>query len=282
MEGRTLLDNKYDLFEKLYNSNDIYNADMVIKNLLNRNINDLDTFKTYYDFKIKVASWDIDIPTRKLFLNEVETGLIYFSENVEINAEILEYINECKAEIHSLYNYLIDLEQNIEASKLEEEKKSNNELLKKLVNYKFEIYNCKTEDNFQQILSSVQEVEKNLNTDLFSNEQYKLYEDLTRDYSNVVSNKMAEFEKLKLKEYNKKAVNSFRYVFDTFSKDEDTYKNNFSQLSRLVGNYLFNYDSSKLLNETLIYYNQIYSFIFGKLNDEGKFKLTEIAVDSKK
>lgn len=45
---------------------------------------------------------------------------------------------------------------------------------------------------------------------------------------------------------------------------------------------LFSYDASKLFNETLIYYNHVYSFIFNKLDDNGKFRLTQISIDSEK
>ena len=44
----------------------------------------LELFNKYFEFKVNVASWDIGIPTSKIFLSEAENALIYFSENVDL------------------------------------------------------------------------------------------------------------------------------------------------------------------------------------------------------
>lgn len=78
--------------------------------------------------------------------------------------------------------------------------------------------------------------------------------------------------------YNKKAVESYDKAFKMFKNNEGKYKNQ-TQLFSLVSSTLFAYDVARLFNETLIYYNHIYSYIFGKLDDDGKLALTRFSIE---
>jgi len=44
----------------------------------------------------------------------------------------------------------------------------------------------------------------------------------------------------------------------------------------------FIFDTSKLFNESLVYYNHVYSMIFQEVNDNLKYKLTEWAIKTTK
>ena len=44
----------------------------------------------------------------------------------------------------------------------------------------------------------------------------------------------------------------------------------------------FIFDTSKLFNESLIYYNHVYAIIFQEVNDNLKYKLTEWAITTVK
>ena len=89
---------------------------------------------------------------------------------------------------------------------------------------------------------------------------------------------MREFEYLKNVDYNKKAVVAFESAFKKFRNDEATYKNH-SQLFSLASSTLFAFDAAKLFNETLIYYNHVYSYIFSKLDEDGKLALTRFSIE---
>lgn len=39
------------------------------------------------------------------------------------------------------------------------------------------------------------------------------------------------------------------------------------------------YDAGRLFNETLIFYNHVYSYIFNKLDDNGKLELTKYSIE---
>ena len=45
---------------------------------------------------------------------------------------------------------------------------------------------------------------------------------------------------------------------------------------------MFSFDATRLFSETVIYYNQVYSYIFSVLSDEDKLALTKVAINSQK
>ena len=89
---------------------------------------------------------------------------------------------------------------------------------------------------------------------------------------------MRELEYKKNVAYNKQAADSFAKAFNQFRNNESKYKNQ-TQLFSLVSTTLFAYDASRLFNETLIYYNHVYSYIFSKLDDDGKLALTRFSIE---
>ena len=78
--------------------------------------------------------------------------------------------------------------------------------------------------------------------------------------------------------YNQKAVDAFASAFKQFKDNEAKYKNH-TQLYTLASTTLFAFDAARLFNETLIYYNHVYSYIFSKLDDDGKLALTRYSIE---
>ncbi len=70
-------------------------------------------------------------------------------------------------------------------------------------------------------------------------------------------------------------------VFDAFNKNKSKYKQQ-GNLKVLLTKKLFVYDTSKLFNETLIYYNHVYNMIFQEVSDELKFLITKWALTTEK
>ena len=95
---------------------------------------------------------------------------------------------------------------------------------------------------------------------------------LTKKSSEVVSVKMASFEKKRNRDYNLKAIESYERIFNMFKN------------RKVVGDHkevlkgLFVYDASRLYNETLVYYNHVYNYVLNKLSDEEKFTMTKYAI----
>ncbi|BCB02123.1 hypothetical protein [Bacillus sp. KH172YL63] len=270
------------LFQEYFDKNDVWQANLIIKNLFNKNISDRDVFQAFFEFSMKIAKWNIDIPTRKVFLDQASSSILFFSENAELSPDVLGMIQACQSEVDELRNGILQVEEVQSSRNFEEVKKEQTEFLRQLTEYKYELVKCQDQTQFNTILEKVKVAEEQINEAILDKDEGGLYQELTREYPNVISSKLTEFEQLKIKSYNKKAVSDFQYVYNEFKNNEDKYKDSMLNLKRLVGNRLFSYDSSQLVNETLIYYNHIYSYIFGQLNEEGKFKLTELAIEIEK
>jgi len=87
---------------------------------------------------------------------------------------------------------------------------------------------------------------------------------------------LKEFERIENVKYNQEAVAAYERIFNVFKDPQNTtYHPN--QIIEL-----FTFDSSRLFNETLIYYNHVYNFILSKLSDEEKLAITKLAIIAEK
>lgn len=112
-----------------------------------------------------------------------------------------------------------------------------------------------------------------------TDEQKAHYDQINKECTACISDKMREMEHVNNVAYNKKAVDAYDSAFKKFKGDENKYKNNQTQLFALVSSTLFAYDAARLFNESLIYYNHVYSYIFSKLDDDGKLALTRFSIE---
>lgn len=188
----------------------------------------------------------------------------------------------CQNEVDNIRNEITRIEQIQIDRRVEDAKKEQSELILKLTEYKFALGKSRNQQEFNTLLEKIKVVEEQIDVSFLTEMDEKLYKELTMDYPNIINQKLNEFEKVKVKEYNKKAVSDFYQVFNEFKQNEDKYKTSMLELKRLVRTRLFSYDAGRLLNETIIYYNHVYSYIFGKLDEEGKYNLTELAIELEK
>ncbi len=268
-----------NLFEKLVTQNCIWDAHTVGKNFYNRNLGDKTIFEKYFDFLILVASYPIEIDTRKYFASEAEVALVFFSENSHMDTAQLNFIKKCREGLMQVTNIIKDLEFKIYSEKNEKIVSENNTCLSQLVELKGKLFIANQQNQFDKLLREVNSIENSIRKEFLTEEQKSLYDSLTKEYSDTISKKMGELNQKNCTEYNRTAVKDFKYVFEEFKNNEVKYKTSQSQLFALVSKRLFSYDAAKLFNETLIYYNHVYSFIFSKLDDDGKFYLTQISID---
>lgn len=272
-----------ELFTSLSN-NDATKKDALLvgKNIFNQQPSNENIFISYFNFLCKLASYPITTEERKFYANEADIALAYFSENVKITEDTLLLIKESKARLEKVINDIISTEDVISQSALKEIQSNNSTELNNLIDLKGKLLTTSTKSDFDSLLHSVQKCENNIDKKYLSQEQKELYDTLTAEYSSVVNEKLIEFERIDNVEYNKSAVKSFKLAFDSFQLAESKYKDNHSQLYSLVSKNLFGYDAARLFNETLIYYNHVYSFIFNKLDDDGKFRLTQLSIECEK
>ncbi|KLU64454.1 hypothetical protein DEAC_c36560 [Desulfosporosinus acididurans] len=270
------------LFEKLIQENNIWDAHIVAKNMFNRNLGRTDDFLQFFNFALSVAAYPIESDTRRFFAKEAETAMTVFSENVEISDETLAVIVDARKRLFKIVQELSDIDTKKAEESLVERRKRNEASLKCFIEIKGKMFNTKKQSDFDSLLAQLAKVESSIAKDAFTDEQQALYDSLTKDFSQLVSNKMEELAHFSNVEYNKAALTNFQAAFNAFRDNESKYTGSESQLFTLVSRKLFSYDASRLFSETLIYYNHVYSYIFGKLNDDGKFRLTQYSIDAEK
>lgn len=271
-----------EFFLKLKDERKFSDAYIVIKNLFNKNLGDTKIFKEFMDFALANSEFDIDYTERKAYVTDANSALVLYSENTDLTFESLDLIKEYKTKIRKSVEQIDQSEKNFISKKLHRIEDENNICLGELQEIYEKILNSKSQSDFDALLEETANVETKLDKESFNNDQNKTYEIMTKSFSNAISSKMEELNYLKLLEINKEAVRNFRDVFTAFKTNESKYKNNEGNLKALVTSKLFAFDSHDLFNETLIYYNNIYSMIFNAVSDELKYKLTEWSINANK
>lgn len=274
------------LFEKLKGTNPL-DAQVIGKNLFCKEPSNIDVFNEYFTFCLEIAAYPIELDVRVMFANEAELALNVFSEKAEIDDNVFSLIQEKRSHLASILKSLNNEIQQEQAEIQKEEEKEleehNRKILSQLAKKKDKLYKIKTQSDFDNILSEISTLENRLTKEAFNDIQTAQYESLTKDFSVLVSQVMADISHKADVEYNKKAADSFLKAYRLFKGDkEKKYKESDSHLYELVSKYLFNYDARRLFNETLIYYNHVYSYIFNSLDDDGKFNLTRYSFDTPK
>lgn len=271
-----------DLFNELIKKNEIWDAHTVGKNLYNKDLSNKELFAKYFNFVVAVSGYPIEIETRKYFINEAETALLFFSENVDMSDDALNLIIESRRKLINNANAIKDLELKHSVQQQDARINENNSSLSELVALKGKLYGAVSQEQFDKLLIEVSNIESSIHKESFTNDQKALYDSLTKEYSQIVSKKMTDLNRISCVEYNKTAMRDFKDAFNEFKANEEKYINSQSQLFNLVSKRLFSHDASLLFNETLIYYNHVYSYIFSKLDDDGKFWLTQISIDTER
>ena len=204
--------------------------------------------------------------------------LSYFIENADITEDKITDILTYQTRLSTVFSELEKAQQDIAEKELKERLQHNSKSLVELYTLKDKMQTLSSQKELDEILSRIRQIDATIDKEIFNQEQNNAYEDLTKSLTDLISTKMREFEKEKNIEYNKKAAESFALAFNQFRSNESKYRNQ-TQLFTLVSTSLFAYDASRLFNETLIYYNHVYSYIFSKLDDDGKLALTRFSFD---
>lgn len=266
------------LFERLINENRISEAILVGQNMLNKNPGNKVIFDAYFSFLCKLAERLPALEERKQFVDQANVALAFFVENTDLDETTLEGIIVYQHRIEKLHQ---DINSILEAKLFDEKEKTklkNDSNLKKLFSLKDKLLGAKTHDEFDTTLKEIGEVDLLIDKSSMNADQNSAYDMLTREHTEIVSSKMRELEYKDNIAYNKKAANAYALALKEFTDHKDRYKNQ-TQLFSLASTTLFAFDAGRLFNETLIYYNHVYSYIFSKLDDDGKLALTRYSIE---
>ena len=259
-----------------------FDAYLVIKNELNKDISNIALFEEFIDISMDLAMTYILFQERKQYIEEATSALALFSECVQIDAEVLALIKYTRERINNTLKAILEDEQEYFQKKAEEARKENNSILTQISAINTQMTTCEDQKSFDVLLSELAKLEEKLEKELFTDHQKKTYDILTQRVSTTVSETMEKIHHLSLLEYNKQAIRQFKGVFDAYCADKKRYKDSETTLKSLLTSKFFSFDTSKLFNESLIYYNHVYSMIFNESSDYLKFKITEWALTTKK
>lgn len=270
-----------ELVNKLKAEGNFVDAYLVAKNNLSRNIGDYSMFQQFIDLALELAMYDVVFDERKQYASDAQTALVMFSEAAELDENIIVRIREARIRIGTVIDKILSAEQAEIVAANRKVQDENTVYLTQLVAIYDAIVAARSQKEFDDALAQVSEVEAKLYKEAFSADQETTYEKLTRQYSELISKKMEEINRSELLEYNKRAVASFNDVFKAFKREPSKYKDE-GVLKALMTTKFFAFDSSKLFNESLVFYNHVYSLVFQECSDSLKFKLTEWALNTTK
>lgn len=270
-----------ELVQKLKAEGNFIDAYLVAKNNLSRNIANLTCFRDFIDLALEIANYNILFEERKQYVSDANSALAMFSESVEMDEDVLTIIKLTRAKINEVTQVILVAEQEYYEGINRKIQDENTEQLNKLVQIYDDIQAAQTQQDFDAALAKVSEVESQLQKQAFSKDQAETYEKLTQQYSQAISQKMEAINKNELLEYNKRAIACFNDVFKAFKTEPSKYKDE-RTLKALMTTKFFAFDSSKLFNESLVFYNHVYSLVFQESPDALKYKLTEWALNTVK
>lgn len=267
-----------ELFNEYKNSNQITDALLIGRNLFNRNPDNQEVFSAYFDLLCSLAENLPLLSERKSFMEQADVALAFFSENAELDRAILSSFHAYQERLGTIQNAILSEEQKSSTAQANKIQEINNQQIKKIYTIRDNLRKADTQEEFDRLLAELSAADRAIDKDMLSEKQANQYDALTKTCTEAISKKMQELECKSNMVYNKKAIEAYARAFRACKNDESLCKN-WSRLSRLASETLFAFEASRLFNETLIYYNHIYSYIFNKLDDDGKLALTGLSVD---
>ncbi len=260
-----------ELFHQYKEAGETKRTLLVGQNMVNRNPDDFACFEAYFGYLLFLAENE-DIQTSKSFLQQAAGALAFFSESIDIDEYSVEFIISKENELNQVSELINQRQEEITREAVRQEVMYNNDALELLGQLLEKINNCKNQDDFNTYLNDMGRIDQSINRKRLSTGQEAMYAELTEKISDVVNSKMAYFENAKNREYNIYAIESYEKVFHMFKSGKVAAEH------KEILQSLFSFDPSRLYNETLVYYNHVYSYVLDKLSDEEKFTITKFAI----
>lgn len=264
------------LFEKYINEKNFCNAQIVIQNLFTKDAGNKEVYTEYSKFLISQALDAPDVNMKEEFADKANMALMFFMENTTLDSEMIKFINKEQDKLSNLFVEIQEIKVaqiNIQSQEI---KKKNKEGLKLVRSIIASMKQEATMETIEHKAKQIAQIDTQLYSDYFSEAENKEYENLTRECSEVIKNKSIELQEIANKNYNLQAVNAYKKVFDTFNGTLNCAPNG------SVFKEIFAFDPNRLSNETLVYYNHVYSFLLSKLSEDEKYQMTKAAVLSDK
>lgn len=260
------------LFENYKSQGKHHEATLIIQNLFNKNLENQEVFSAYFDLLMSLAKEDkIDFNDKEGFVKQADTILIFYSENANLTESIVDFIKEKEHQVLMFQEDLQKERQEIRKFELEKEIDRNDAILESIVILVNDIKNkSMSQQDFETMVGKISQLDQQIESNYMLERQKAHYEKITKTCSQVIEIKMSIFERERNKQYNLRALETYERIFQFF-KGEGAY-------NEQIMKEFFQFDASRLFNETLVYYNHVFSFVLSKLDDHEKFILTKAAI----
>lgn len=251
---------------------DIREALIIGQNLFAHTPGDKDVFSAFYSVLWSVTSSTENSEEKMRYFQQLSSALAAFSEATTIDDAAVEYIKSKEDSLKLLYGDIQECRLNEERTLVKGKVLKNDECLQAVHGIISKIAAASNKRDFDSLLQQIQQIDSDIDKDYLTDRQKKEYDSATQECSKLVDEKVRKFEHDKNSEYNLKALEAYEKVFKYFKE------NKVSGDHKEIIRGLFEFDTTRLFNETLTYYNHVYSYVLSKLNDEEKFVLTKAAI----
>ncbi len=263
-----------DLLNRYLTEGDTANALLVAQNLFNKDKGNKILFEAYFTLLYKTA--ESDHGNANDSVERMAMALSLFSENAELDAEMVGYIRENEEKLNRL---ILAIQEETRKQKAEQAKKiilDNDSKLRQARALLESLRGASSRGEFNKILQKVYDLDSKFDQDRLVNRQQDEYRDVTSDCQKIVDQKLKNFDRLDNIDYNERAIAAYEKMLNAFNgKSANTY-----QASDFVE--MFRFDPARLTSETLAYYNYVYGYILSKLDDRGKLAITRLAIKTEK
>lgn len=263
----------FELFDECYyeakRTGDYANTFLVGNNLFNKYPDNEQFFEKYINFLFEYYT---NVKMDDSLLELIGNVISRYSEKTELSKNKIVVIRSNEEKLNDLIRDSEIIKENERREFLKNVILENDENLRLIKNTINKLSNTTFESDFNLLLEDIRKYDSSLDTSNFVERQKSEYEELTKQSTRIIDEKMKFFEHKNNVEYNKKAINSYEKVFNFFKNGK------FGNYSAELIKELFEYDPSRLFNETVIYYNHVYNFVLSKLGDDDKLALTKLAI----
>ena len=244
------------------------------QNLFSHAPGDPEVFGSYFSLLWSIVSTTEGTTEKQRYFQQMSTALAAFSEAVDLNDAMVEYIKGKEDALSTLYQDIQDYQTQRQRETVKAKILHNDQCLKQANEIASKLEAATDQVSFDAALTQLQQCDSSFEKEYLSDRQKAQYESLTRKCSQIVDLKVRRFERDRNVAYNLQAIEAFEKVY-RFFKD-----GNVTEDHKAIVTGLFGFDATRLFNETLTYYNHVYSYVLSKLNDEEKFILTKAAIRS--
>lgn len=263
----------FELFDECYyeakRTGNYANTFLVGNNLFSKYSDNEQLFGKYINFLFEYYS---NVKKDDSLLELIGSVISRYSEKTELSMSKISLIRNYEAKLNAFIQESEIARENEKRDSLKKvivKNDDNLNLIKTVVN---KLSRVTSENEFNLLLEDIRKLDSSLDINNFVERQKNEYDELTKASTKIIDEKMRFFEYQKNVEYNKQALNSYERIFNIFKNG-----NSGGYGSGLIKE-LFEYDPSRLFNETIVYYNHVYNYILSKLGDEDKLAITKLAI----